>query len=181
LPAARWVVARLLETARRRPELDIVIGSTPEGVFAGDDLPPNVHTLAWAPQRAVLAQAELFVTHAGLSSTREAILEGVPMIAIPLAGDARGNAARIAYHGLGERFLAEAPIETFLETVDRVLREPRYAQAVAKMRAQFEADAANQMGVKFIDDVLEGRIRPLTADHYENVTTKLYRGIMGAD
>ncbi|SJZ51047.1 glycosyltransferase [Consotaella salsifontis] len=55
----------------------------------------------FAPQRAVLARADLCVTHGGLNTVLDALEAGVPLLAIPIAFDQPGVASRIAYHGLG--------------------------------------------------------------------------------
>lgn len=55
----------------------------------------------FVPQRAVLARADLCVTHAGLNTVLECLGAGLPMLALPLAYDQPGVAARIRHHGLG--------------------------------------------------------------------------------
>src|SRR6185503_18859644 len=66
-------------------------------------LPPNVVVVPRTPQHTLLEKASVFVTHGGLSSVKEAIWFGVPMLVFPLGYDQHGNAARIAFHGLGAR------------------------------------------------------------------------------
>lgn len=181
-PVARRLLERLLEAARERPDLDLVIASMPDDAFDGRAVPSTVHTVRWAPQREVLREAALFITHAGLSSCREAIWDGVPMLAVPQAHDQRGVAARIVYHGLGERLIGGVPSTAHLiDVIDRLITEPKYAQAAARMRDQFRADGDDGIGLRFAIDVMEGRIQPVTAAHYENVTRRLFRAIMGED
>ena len=43
----------------------------------------------------------LFITHAGLLSTQEAIYHGVPVVAVPIFGDQDTNAVRITEAGIG--------------------------------------------------------------------------------
>ncbi|WP_374692513.1 nucleotide disphospho-sugar-binding domain-containing protein [Accumulibacter sp.] len=62
---------------------------------------PSVEIRDWVSQFAVLAQTDVFVTHAGANSVKEALHHGVPMLALPLAADQPGMAARIVYHGVG--------------------------------------------------------------------------------
>lgn len=60
---------------------------------------PNVRVEAHVDQVAVLEHASVFITHNGLNSTHEAIVQGVPMISFPLFGDQPALAARC--QGLG--------------------------------------------------------------------------------
>jgi hypothetical protein len=52
------------------------------------------------PQRALLQEAALFVTHCGVNSMLEAVRCAVPMVAQPLRWDQPGNAMRLEHHGL---------------------------------------------------------------------------------
>lgn len=54
----------------------------------------------FAPQRQLLQRAALFVTHAGLNSALESLLAAVPMVALPLAHEQPGIAARLARAGV---------------------------------------------------------------------------------
>jgi zeaxanthin glucosyltransferase len=68
----------------------------------------------FAPQRAVLARATLAITHGGLNTVLDALSFGVPLLAIPIAFDQPGVAARIVHTGAGERlghrFLSAAKV-----------------------------------------------------------------------
>jgi MGT family glycosyltransferase len=83
-------------------------------------LPPNVELWPRVPQLDVLAHASAFVTHAGMGSVMEALLHGVPMVALPQMGEQRAVAQRIADLGLGAR-LAPAGL-TAAELRDAVVR-----------------------------------------------------------
>jgi MGT family glycosyltransferase len=64
-------------------------------------LPPNVELHASVPQQAVLRHASVFVTHAGMGSTMEALVHDVPMVALPHSLEQASVAGRIAELGLG--------------------------------------------------------------------------------
>jgi hypothetical protein len=180
-PAVNSVIERLLDMARVRPGLDIVI-AVPDDAMKAYEIPPTVHALRWAPQRQVLREADVFITHAGLASCRESIWEGVPMLAIPLAHDQRGLAARIVYHELGERLVGEIPsTAVFVEAIDRLLTDPKYKQAAERMRAEFRTGKDDTIGLRFVTDVMEGRIKPKTSAYYEKISRRLYLSIMGED
>lgn len=64
-------------------------------------LPPNVLVQAVVPQLDILTHADVFITHGGLGSIKEAIVTGVPMVVLPFVADQPYNAQRVRYHGLG--------------------------------------------------------------------------------
>lgn len=65
-----------------------------EGEWKGPR-PANVELRAEVPQQQLLNTANVFVTHAGYSSVREALTAGVPMVAVPLFADQPRNAAKV--------------------------------------------------------------------------------------
>jgi len=104
------------------------------------------------------------------------------MLAVPQAHDQHGVAARIVYHGLGERILGDLPsTRHLLDAIDRLITEPRYKHAARQMCDRFRADANDPTGTRFIGDVIERRIPATTPDHYRSVTKRLFRAIMGDD
>jgi UDP:flavonoid glycosyltransferase YjiC (YdhE family) len=57
----------------------------------------------YAPQRTLLHQTAVFISHGGLNSAMESLMAGVPLIAIPkLKFDHPGVTARIVYHRVGK-------------------------------------------------------------------------------
>lgn len=66
---------------------------------------PNVKIFNWVPQRAVLSNCDLFITHGGINSVHDAIQATVPMIVYPIENgyDQNGNSSRVLHHGLGLR------------------------------------------------------------------------------
>jgi len=64
-------------------------------------LPGNARAYTQLPLPVVLAAAEVFVGHGGMTSTMEALSYGVPIVALPQMPEQRLNAARLAELGLG--------------------------------------------------------------------------------
>nr|QNH68000.1 UDP-glucuronosyltransferase-like protein 4 [Brachionus rotundiformis] len=56
-------------------------------VKSGYDIPENVILSEFVPQIEILKRASLFITHAGMNSTSEAIHYGLPVICLPLKAD----------------------------------------------------------------------------------------------
>lgn len=63
----------------------------------------NVFTFDYLPQLDVLQHTDLFITHGGLGSVKEAFHNNVPMLVVPMNKfiDQNGNAARVKANGLG--------------------------------------------------------------------------------
>jgi zeaxanthin glucosyltransferase len=59
-------------------------------------VPSNTIIVQRAPQLDLLKQASVCITHAGLNTVLESLAQGVPQVAIPVAFDQPGVAARIA-------------------------------------------------------------------------------------
>lgn len=74
-------------------------GSEPGSEHA--DFPGKPIVVRYAPQRELLSRATAVITHAGLNTTLEALSLGVPLLALPIAGDQMGVAARVQYHDVG--------------------------------------------------------------------------------
>ncbi|KHJ84494.1 hypothetical protein OESDEN_15791 [Oesophagostomum dentatum] len=98
---------------------------------------PNLHLSPWFPQNALLADPRVtaFVTHAGYGSTIELAYQGKPAVLIPLFGDQTKNAHMLAKHG-GSIVLKKTDLakpRKLKESIDRVLRDPSYAQNATRL------------------------------------------------
>ncbi|MGL6137033.1 MAG: glycosyltransferase, partial [Planktothrix sp.] len=124
-------------------------GTTPESL---PTLPGNPIVVGYAPQLALLQKATLTITHAGMNTTLESLSQGVPMVAIPVANDQPGVAARIAYTGVGEMVaLKKLSVPKLRTAIEKVLTEPSY-----KKRAIALQDAiAHSGGVQKAADIIE--------------------------
>ena len=79
-------------------------------------LPDNLLVVPFAPQLEMLDKAVLMITHAGMNSTLESLTAGVPMVAVPIAHDQPGIAARIERTGTGVRVPAQNVNRSVCET-----------------------------------------------------------------
>lgn len=100
------------------------------------DLRGNPLVVEYAPQLEVLEKATLMITHAGMNTTMECVKKGVPMVAIPVANDQPGVAARIAWTGAGELVtLKKLNVHTLKNAIKRVLTEESYKQNALRLQA----------------------------------------------
>ncbi|MFE7613621.1 glycosyltransferase [Streptomyces celluloflavus] len=70
---------------------------------------PNVHLTDRLAQPLLLECADLFVTHGGYNSIREAVRTGTPMAVLPNFGDQPLNAERVQALGLGRHLTDTRP------------------------------------------------------------------------
>lgn len=98
------------------------------------ELPANVDVRRHVPQLEVLAHADVFLTHAGMNSTMEALHTGVPMVAIPQMNEQRANALRVEELGFGSH-LAKEETDTgkLREAVDAVAGDQALSDRVRAM------------------------------------------------
>lgn len=105
-----------------------------------------------APQLELLQKASLTITHAGLNTALESISHGVPMVAIPIANDQPGVAARIVWTGCGEMIKLQGLNAPKLRSaIERVLTQESYRNNAVRLQT------ANQQagGVVSASDIIE--------------------------
>ncbi|MFD2238346.1 glycosyltransferase [Aureimonas populi] len=112
------------------------------------------------PQRAVLSHAAVCITHAGLNTAMDALEAGVPMLAIPIAFDQPGVAARIVHYGVGlklsRRSLEERAVH---DAVQRLLAEDGFRRR-ARALGQEVREAGGAPRASMMAERLLSRGRP---------------------
>jgi zeaxanthin glucosyltransferase len=135
------------------------------------DLPGNPLVTRYAPQLELLKLATIVITHGGSNTVFEALLEGKPMIAIPLAYDQPAVAARLARLHLAEVLpVMRLSAKKIRMAVTKVLNDPRYREEAAKMQAKLQSLHGLERAADVIEEALEKQAaRPLrgqVVDHH---------------
>ncbi|MEU3653589.1 macrolide family glycosyltransferase [Streptomyces sp. NPDC032161] len=118
-------------------------------------IPSNVEVHSWVPQRAILEQADAFVTHAGMGGCGEGLMAGVPMIAVPQAADQFTNADRLVELGVARRIDTEdATAETLRNALDGLVADPEVASRSAQLRADARAEGGTMRAADLIENLL---------------------------
>lgn len=116
------------------------------------DLPGRPLIVKDAPQLELLRRAALVITHAGLNTALETLLQGKPMIAIPAVFDQPAVAARLVQAGVAIALPTERLSPGLVRSaVAKILGDPRYRAAAVKMQSNIRAVD----GLKRAADVLE--------------------------
>ncbi|MCL1880148.1 MAG: hypothetical protein FWF71_06000 [Actinomycetia bacterium] len=135
-------VSVILNTARTRVE---TLGR----------IPKNVYAYQFVPQIDVLQHCDVFLTHCGMNSVNEAMAYGVPMVAMPFAGDQLSNAKRIVELGIGKqmRSFPSSGKQAF-EAVMDVCNDAQIRQRSAEIQGMLRQEASLEEAVDRIEQLL---------------------------
>lgn len=87
-----------------------------------------------APQLELLKRAVLTITHAGLNTALESLVNGVPMVAIPITNDQPAVASRIRFAGIGKVVsLQGLNVAKLRSAVSKVLEQDEFRDNATKL------------------------------------------------
>jgi zeaxanthin glucosyltransferase len=120
-------------------------------------LPGEPLVVGFAPQLELIKLARVVISHAGPNTSFEALMEGKPMIVIPLAYDQPAIAARLAHFRIAEvlpfKRLNPKRIRAALTSV---LNDSTYEQAAQKMRNKLRSMDGTRRAADIISVEMEG-------------------------
>lgn len=133
------ILARVIEAIGVEERWELVVGLGGKAYEIPDRLPPNIHVYDWAPQLAVLQRADCAIHHAGTHSINECVRHQVPMLVYPDDKlDHKGNAARVAFHGLGVVGDLRDTADTVRRLVGSCLGSQDIRSSLDRMSAAFD-------------------------------------------
>lgn len=104
------------------------------------DPPPYVLVAPRAPIPDLLPRVDAMICHGGMSTTCEALLNGVPLVVAPIKYDHPIVAGQVAAAGAGQRRdFDEATAAQFTASLEAVLDDPGYRAAAERIGASFTA------------------------------------------
>ena len=122
-------------------------------MFAG--LPGSPLIVREAPQLELIKIAAVVITHAGINTVLETLMEGKPMIAIPITHDQPAMAARLAWlhvsEVIPERRLSAKNLRS---AVLRVLHDPSYGDAAREVQEKIQSSRGLERAVEVIERCL---------------------------
>jgi MGT family glycosyltransferase len=118
-------------------------------------IPSNVEVHSWVPQRAILEEADAFVTHAGMGGCGEGLLAGVPMIAVPQAAEQFINADRLVELGVARRIdTPDATPETLRTALSELVADAEVTRRSMRLRADARAEGGTTRAADLIEHML---------------------------
>jgi UDP:flavonoid glycosyltransferase YjiC (YdhE family) len=117
-----------------------------------------------APQLELIRRAELVITHGGLNTVLETLLEGKPMVAIPMAHDQPAVAARLSRLKVAEVLPIERISAASLRSMlTKVLNDPSYRNAAIEIQGKISSIQGLKIAADAIEQALERCARKQSA------------------
>jgi len=130
----------------------------PDGFLASP--PDNVIVRPRVPQLALLPHMDAVVSHGGHNTVCESLACGLPLVVTPIRDDQPVIAEQVATAGAGLRLhFGRLTARALREAVARIVDEPAFATAAARIRDSFAAAG----GAAAAADLLEAELPEATA------------------
>lgn len=101
---------------------------------------PDVHVEPILPLPALLRDCDLFITHGGFNSIKEAVNAGTPMLVVPIASDQHYSADRVEALGIGRVIRPhERTPGRIRDQALAVLNDPNYRNRSAALATEMAA------------------------------------------
>ena len=159
---AQGQILRQVAEACKGLDLQLVISLggrfTPEQFV---ELPGTPLVVPFAPQLELLRHARIVITHGGPNTVFEGLMEGKPMVVIPLAHDQPAIAARVARAGAA-RVLPVMRLSTrrIRAAVMAVLADPAYHLAALALQKQIRATRGAEKAAEIVEEALRQHTDP---------------------
>jgi zeaxanthin glucosyltransferase len=140
-------------------DLQLVIslgGRRDPEMFAG--LPGDPVVVRDAPQLELLKRADVVITHGGLNTALETLMEGKPMVVIPKSFDQPAVAARLEWLGVAEALPAErVSAKDIRVALAKVFGDPSYRESARQAQAKILSVRGLERAADVIEELLEKR------------------------
>lgn len=147
------------------------------GRFSSGDfgsLPGDPIVESYAPQLDLLKAAAVVISHAGSNTAFETLMQGIPMVAIPVAHDQPAIAARLARLELA-RIISprELSTERIRAAIVMLLKDSRYRASAQKVGAQIRM----LHGAKRAADIMEAALEKSMASPHHRKRSLAYTSV----
>src|ERR1700678_76928 len=150
-------IFRIIAEACQGLGLQVVIslgGSRSPEMF--EDLQGDSLIVREAPQLELIKVAKIVINHAGINTVLETLMEGKPMIAIPIAHDQPALAARLAWLKVAEVIPEKRlSVKQLRLAVIELLNNSSYRDAAREIQGKIRSARGLERAVEVIEESLE--------------------------
>ena len=104
------------------------------------ELPDNISVFSHVDQIAVLKQADVFISHAGMNSVSESLYFEVPLIMLPQTTEQKGVAEQVFRLGAGIK-IDKSDAGAILSAINKVFSDNTYKKNAEKIARGFKSSA----------------------------------------
>jgi MGT family glycosyltransferase len=134
-------------------EIDAVATAGPNLNIADLQAPENVRLLQSAPHDSVMKEVSAVVTQGGHGTVNRALINGLPLLVLPMARDQGANAMRVEAKGAGLRLPPTASEAEIASAVNRLTTEPRFRASARGLGETIRADIDASILVRELEAV----------------------------
>jgi UDP:flavonoid glycosyltransferase YjiC (YdhE family) len=137
-------------------DLDAVVTTGPAMEKEQFLSPANVALVHSAPHDTVMKEVSLVITHGGHGTTVRSLVNGVPLLLIPMGRDQNDNAARVVARGAGLALTEDATEEQIASAVNRLVTEPQFKAAAVRLGKAVAPDMGSPVFVTEMEAIATG-------------------------
>jgi len=120
------------------------------------DLPGQPIVVGYAPQLELLKRADVVITHGGLNTALETLMEGKPMLVIPKSFDQPAVAARLKRLKVAEALSVDGlSAKRIRVALAKLLTDPSYRQVAERVRVEIRSARGLERAADVIEELLE--------------------------
>lgn len=154
LQGSRAGIFRNVALACANLDLRLLITQGNRGALKPGNLPGNPLVYDWVPQEAVLAQADVVVSHGGMNTVLEPLARGLPMVVMPLAFEQSAIAARLERAGVARALSRRTSPRRLAKAIDEVRTNPGFRERADAVRLEMSGAG----GVRRAADLIEAAL-----------------------
>jgi MGT family glycosyltransferase len=114
-------------------DIDAVATAGPNIDVADLRAPKNVHLVQGAPHDLVMRDVSVMISQGGHGTVARSLVNGLPLLVLPMGRDQEANAARVEAKGAGLRLPPTASEAEIAAAVKRLIAEPQFKLAARRI------------------------------------------------
>jgi MGT family glycosyltransferase len=135
--------------------VQVILAAPPEHL---PDPPANFLVCRRVPQLALLPHVHAVVSHGGHNTVCESLAHGLPLVVTPIRDDQPVVANQVVAAGAGLRLrFGRLGAQALRDAVRRVLDEPAFRDAAARVRASFASAGGAREAARLLEELAQER------------------------